>query len=209
MADHYPITFQTVSARDIERFYGRNIGPFLRLSVPAGSTASLITDDANVPAGAVLRSYRRVQVFTRGGALQQAFSQLVSGSGISSLAFLGGVEATHEVLNKSDWRGKVRYTVIRESFDEYVEAVQRLIEWYRDNPDTIDDLVMEEGQDLDGRYFVDVRDVIESVEYSLDPNDDYCERDGFDPALVVSTLRTLIWLLRKAKGSGHWLVCEA
>jgi hypothetical protein len=217
MADHYPITLQALSRLGIERFYGPNVGPFLRLGPgkPSNAPLALKVNDPSVPAGAVIRSYRRVEVFTRGGALHEAFAELVEQSGISELSFLGGsansagiAQCTHEVVNQADWRGRVRYTTIRDCFDEHIASIENLLDWYWRNPDALDYLLESDGADLDGRDFADIQDMIDNVEYSLDPNDDYCEQDSLDGSLVVATLKTLIWMLRRAKGRGEWVVCE-
>ncbi len=210
MSDQIPIRLWLADAGTLERLYGPSVGAYLANPAPSADL-SIAFDEFNASQPASVR--RRVNLTSRGGFVVGALRTLLEANGAHELLFLGDASHTHQVAityDESEGFAEIRrFTVLADRFDQYISAAHGFLGWCRANPhDVAFELDEVLGSALDGRAFEDVADVLDSVQYSLFPNNEYCDYDSWNVALLVCVVRTFIYLSQLAKSSHGIVVCE-
>jgi hypothetical protein len=203
MSDRIPITFHFTHRASIDDIYGPTIGRFLATANPT-EPLRIGPKDKAWPKPLRPGQYR-VESYSRGGFIAYALGKLFEQSGFDDLGLLASSAHTHEVIVEDEGeKERFFFTVITDGYEQLIARTQAFLQWCRDHQDAAYEQFEELGHAVDGRDFEDIADVVDNTDYSMHPNDDYCDADSWNAPLAVSTLKTFIRLLMRAKHAHPW-----
>ncbi|MBN2854751.1 MAG: hypothetical protein B7Z35_03065 [Hydrogenophilales bacterium 12-61-10] len=207
MSDSIPIIFHVVQKAHLVDHFGDEIGGLLAAARPP-IRADVRSYDARWKS--IAEGERKLEASSRGGMIIFALGKLIEKAGMKQLGFLANQSCTHEIVVSADWGQEIfRFTVMTQPLDSIANAIRAFLSWCRDNPTlTSEEFWGNFGNDIDGREFESVADVLDNVRPSLDPNEEICDSDSWNAALAFSVLKTIIELLDYASAENYWVVCE-
>lgn len=207
MSDSIPIIIHVLPNDHLVNRFGAEIGSLLAVT---GSSARANVQSYDARWNPIPEGERRLETSSRGGMIIFALGKLIEKTGMSNLGFLGNKTCTHEIAVNQDWGKEIfRFTVMPEHLDSLANDIRAFLDWCRGNPEiTSEEFWGEYGNDLEGREFESVANVVDNVRPSLNQNQDICDSDSWNAALAFSTLKTIVELLEYACAENCWVICE-